>query len=134
MEAFANAVGLRVIRFGLGVFDVIHRQEQFVIVLLDSAAVLRAPVGQYTQHRHSIVFFALHHNRMPLSELLLGLIAAHPPLPSWPESIYPDHQKTHTAPRKTDVSKPRRIYRRSYLIAPAANWHCAARHGSGHNA
>ena len=49
VEALADAVGLRVIRFGLGVFNVIHRQEQFVIVLLDSAAVLGAPIREQAQ-------------------------------------------------------------------------------------
>ena len=43
MEAPADAVGLRVVDFGLGVLDVVHRQEQFVIVLLDSSAVLGGP-------------------------------------------------------------------------------------------
>ena len=48
VEPFADAVRLRRFHLGLGVVDVVDRQEQSVIVLLGLAAIFRSPVGADT--------------------------------------------------------------------------------------
>ncbi len=45
VEPFADAVGLRMIGFGLGVLDVIQGQVELIVVRLRLAAILRATVS-----------------------------------------------------------------------------------------
>lgn len=51
MEAFTDTIGLRMARLSAAVVDVLHRQIQFVLVVLALPAVLRAAIGEHTQHR-----------------------------------------------------------------------------------
>ena len=51
MEAFTNAIGLRRHRFSLRVINIIDRQTQLVIVLIDTPTILCPSVGQDAQHR-----------------------------------------------------------------------------------
>lgn len=55
MEALANAVGLRVAHFGLGILNCFQRQVQLVLMMLDGPAVLRAPVGYDPQPPYSLL-------------------------------------------------------------------------------
>ncbi len=52
MEALTDAVGLRVIGFGAGMFNIIERQIELIIVSLWLAAIFRASVGQNTDQAH----------------------------------------------------------------------------------
>jgi hypothetical protein len=45
VEAFADAVGLRALGLGAGIVDVLHRQVEFVLVMLGPAAIFRAGSG-----------------------------------------------------------------------------------------
>ena len=50
MEAFADAVGLWSLHFGLGVIDVVQRQVQLVVMPLGLTAVFGATISQNAQH------------------------------------------------------------------------------------
>lgn len=50
VEAFADCVGLRAFRLGLGVVDVVDGQVQFVGVLFGPAAVFGSAVSEDAQH------------------------------------------------------------------------------------
>lgn len=45
MEVFADAVGLRIARFGTGMFDAVHVKVKLVIVCFQVAAAFRFLVG-----------------------------------------------------------------------------------------
>ena len=62
MEALADAVGLRTLRFCPGVVNAFQVKIQRVFVLLAVAAVLAATVGQDTQQRY-ILFLILGRTR-----------------------------------------------------------------------
>jgi len=55
MEAFADTVGLRVASLGAAVVDVLHRQVQFVLVVLALAAIFRATIGEHAQQRNFVL-------------------------------------------------------------------------------
>ena len=52
MEAFADAVCLRMPRLGLGVVYAVYAQIELVIVYFQLAAVFRAPVRQDADNPH----------------------------------------------------------------------------------
>lgn len=54
MEPLADAVGLRGHRLRFRVFYVVYCQIKLIIMLLYFATVLRASVGQYSQHRQAL--------------------------------------------------------------------------------
>ena len=54
MEALADAVGLRVAHFGLGVLNVIQRQIQLVVMRFRLATILRASIRQDADHAHAL--------------------------------------------------------------------------------
>ena len=56
MEAFADTVGLRMPSLGTAVIDVLHRQVQFVLVVLTLAAIFRAAIGEHAQQRNFVLF------------------------------------------------------------------------------
>jgi hypothetical protein len=56
VEAFADAVGLRMIRLGFGVLDVIQGHVKLVIMLRQSAAIFGAVVSQHTKQHHAKFF------------------------------------------------------------------------------
>ncbi len=54
MESLADAVGLQGHRLRFRVFYVVYCQIKLIIMLLYFATVLRASVGQYSQHRQAL--------------------------------------------------------------------------------
>ncbi|GAB7595293.1 hypothetical protein BvCmsKKP048_00997 [Escherichia coli] len=54
MEPLADAVGLRGHRLCFRVFYIVYFQIKLIIMLLYFATVLRASVGQYSQHRQAL--------------------------------------------------------------------------------
>ena len=52
VEAFADAVGLRMTRPGFGMFDAVHTKVKLVIMRFQLAAVFRAPIRQDTDNSH----------------------------------------------------------------------------------
>lgn len=52
VEALANAVGLRMMRSGSGMFNIVHTKVKLVIMGFLFAAVFRAPIGQDTDNPH----------------------------------------------------------------------------------
>lgn len=47
VEAFANAIGLRMAYLSLGMLDVVKRQVKLIVVCFGLAAVFRAPDPKY---------------------------------------------------------------------------------------
>ena len=56
VESLTDAVGLRALRFTLGVIDVFQREIQLVLVLVFLAAVFRSTVSQDSQQRDIMLF------------------------------------------------------------------------------
>lgn len=54
MKPLADAVGLRGHRLCFRVFYIVYCQIKLIIMLLYFATVLRASVGQYSQHRQAL--------------------------------------------------------------------------------
>src|SRR5579884_2287764 len=61
VEALADAVGLRALRLGAGMVDVLHRQVELVLVMLGPAAILRAAIGQHTTQRNPVLVVERQH-------------------------------------------------------------------------
>ena len=55
VETLANTVGLRMIGFRFGMLNVIECQVELVIVILRSAAIFGATVGQDTDDAHTLL-------------------------------------------------------------------------------
>ena len=55
MEAFADAVGLRMVGLGSGMLNVIQRQIELVIVILRLAAIFGTTVGQDADDPHTLL-------------------------------------------------------------------------------
>src|SRR5688500_15095536 len=51
METLADTIGLRMARFGLGMVDILNRQVQLILVMLQRAAVFCASISQDAQQR-----------------------------------------------------------------------------------
>src|SRR5919201_4402164 len=55
VEAFADAIGLRRVSFGLGMIDVLHREIELILMMLAVAAVLRPAVRENAQQRNALL-------------------------------------------------------------------------------
>jgi hypothetical protein len=62
MEALADIGGLRRLCLGARVIDVVHRQVQLIIMLLDLPAIFRASVRQHAQQRHLVLLIERQHS------------------------------------------------------------------------
>jgi hypothetical protein len=49
VEAFTDAIGLRMVGFGFAVIDIFNRQVELILMVLDRAIVFGASVGQDPQ-------------------------------------------------------------------------------------
>ena len=56
MESLADTIRLRRPHLGLGVINIIDRQEQLVVMSVGSPTILVAPVSQHPKHRQIVGF------------------------------------------------------------------------------
>jgi len=54
VEPLANTISLGRFHLGFGMVDIIDCQEELVVMLVDTAAIFRAAIGQNAQHRQVV--------------------------------------------------------------------------------